>query len=129
MTNFTDNNKGNAVDNYLINLPEEQRVTLENLRKIIKTTAPEAEEFISYKMPAYKFHGMLCSFAAFKNHCSFYPWNATTVEQFKDELKEFSLASGTIRFTPEKPIPEALLKKIIQARMNENLNKSKKIKE
>lgn len=126
MRNFSDNNKGNDVDEYLNNLPEEQRVTLEKLRKIIKTEAPEAEEFISYKMPAYKFHGMLCSFAAFKNHCSFYPWNSTTVEQFKDELKDFSLASGTIRFTNEKPIPEALLKKIIQARMNDNLNKFKK---
>jgi uncharacterized protein YdhG (YjbR/CyaY superfamily) len=114
-----------AIDKYLKSLPDQQRIVLEKLRQTIKEIVPEAQEVISYQMPAYKYHGMLVGFAAFKNHCSFVPWNSKTVEQFKEELNDFSVSKGTIRFTPEKPIPDALLKKIIEARVNDNLSKSK----
>ena len=124
MSKSTDNNSI-AIDKYLESLPEQQRIALEKLRQTIKKIVPQAQEVISYQMPAYKYHGMLVSFAAFKNHCSFFPRNSKTVEQFEEELKDFSISKGTIRFTPEKPIPEVLLKKIIEARKNDNLNKFK----
>jgi uncharacterized protein YdhG (YjbR/CyaY superfamily) len=69
---------------------------------------------------------MIGGFAAFKNHCSFFPWDSKTVEQFKEELTGFKTSAGTIQFTPEKPIPNDLLKKIIERRIKENLNKLKK---
>lgn len=114
------------VDSYLSALPQYFRDALENLRKTIKEVAPDAEEVISYQMPAYKFHGMLVGFAAFKNHCGFYLWNSETINRFKDDLKDFSISKGTIRFSPEKPIPDQLLRQLIKARIQENLNKSTK---
>ena len=126
MSKSIDNNNNIAIDKYLESLPDQQKIALEKLRQTIKKIVPEAQEVISYQMPAYKYHGMLVGFAAFKNHCSFFPWDSKTVEQFKEELKDFFVSKGTIRFTPEAPIPEALLKKIIEARVNENLSKSKK---
>jgi uncharacterized protein YdhG (YjbR/CyaY superfamily) len=82
-------NDTEGVNQYIANLPLEQQIALERVRQIIKNTVPEAVEFISYKMPAYHFHGMIGGFAAFKNHCSFFPWNAKTIEDFASELKDF----------------------------------------
>lgn len=112
------------VDEYLALQTEESRTALEKLRKIIKATAPQAQETIGYKMPMYKYHGMLVAFAAAKNHCGFYPCSGSTVKHFKEELKNFSTSAGTIRFTADKPIPTTLLKKIIKLRMQQNLEKS-----
>ena len=123
MKKETTKNNSEAVDQYLAQLPEDQRAALEKLRQTIKKLVPEVEEFISYKMPAYRYHGMLCGFAAFKKHCSYFPWDSKTVEDFKTELKDFKTSAGTIQFTPEKPIPETLLKKILQARVKANTNK------
>lgn len=123
MKKETTKNNSEAVDQYLAQLPEDQRAALEKLRQTIKKLVPEVEEFISYKMPAYRYHGMLCGFAAFKKHCSYFPWDSKTVEDFKTELKDFKTSAGTIQFTPEKPIPDALLKKILQARVKANTNK------
>ena len=116
-------NDTEGVNKYIANLPLEQQIALERVRQIIKNTVPEAIEFISYKMPAYRYHGMLCGFAAFKKHCSYFPWDSKTVEDFKTELKDFKTSAGTIQFTPEKPIPNTLLKKILQARVKANTNK------
>nr|WP_314834868.1 DUF1801 domain-containing protein [uncultured Flavobacterium sp.] len=123
MKKETTKNNSEAVDQYLAQLPEDQRAALEKLRQTIKKLVPEVEEFISYKMPAYRYHGMLCGFAAFKKHCSYFPWDSKTVEDFKTELKDFKTSAGTIQFTPEKPIPDTLLKKILQARVKANTNK------
>jgi uncharacterized protein YdhG (YjbR/CyaY superfamily) len=122
----TKSNDTEGVDNYIANLPLEQQIALERVRQIIINTVPEAVEFISYKMPAYHCHGMIGGFAAFKNHCSFFPWNAKTIEDFATELKDFKTSAGTIQFTPEKPIPEALLQKILRYRVADNLEKNKK---
>ena len=116
-------NNSLGVDQYLQNLPEDQKEALEKLRQTIKTLVPEVQEYLSYKMPAYNYHGMIGGFAAFKNHCSFFPWDSKTVEDFKTELKDFKTSAGTIQFTPEKPIPDTLLKKILQARVKANTNK------
>jgi uncharacterized protein YdhG (YjbR/CyaY superfamily) len=119
-------NNSLGVNQYLQNLPEDQKEALEKLRQTIKTLVPDVQEYLSYKMPAYYYQGMLCGFAAFKKHCSYFPWDSKTVEQFKDELKDFKTSAGTIQFTPEKPIPDDLLQKILLARVKANLDKLKK---
>jgi uncharacterized protein YdhG (YjbR/CyaY superfamily) len=108
-----------TIDEYLDELPEREMILLHALRKAIKSVAPQAEELISYGMPAFKYHGMLVYFAAFKNHCSFFPGSSQIIKLY-DELKPFKTAKGTIQFTPEKPLPLALVKKIVKARMAEN---------
>ena len=103
-----------TVDDYLAALPKEARATLEKMRKTIKAAAPEAMEVISYQMPMYKHHGMLVGFAAFKNHCSFFP-GAEPVARYKDELKAYETSKGTIRFPIGKPLPATLVKKLVKA--------------
>jgi uncharacterized protein YdhG (YjbR/CyaY superfamily) len=112
-----------TVDDYIASQPSpEVREALERLRSIIVKTAPEALEVISYGMPGYKLHGMLVYFAAFKNHCSFFP-GSRMVSTLKTELKGFKTAKGTIQFTVEKQLPVALVKKIIKSRIKDNLAK------
>jgi uncharacterized protein YdhG (YjbR/CyaY superfamily) len=114
-----------GVNQYIAQLPVDQQIALERVRQIIKTTVPEAQEYLSYKMPAYHFHGMIGGFAAFKNHCSFFPWDSKTIDVFKDELTGFKTSAGTIQFTPEKPLSEELLQKILRYRVAGNLEKEK----
>jgi uncharacterized protein YdhG (YjbR/CyaY superfamily) len=108
------------IDEYLLDVTEKQRLALEALRQIIRETAPDAEEVISYGMPAFKYHGMLVYFAAFKNHCSLFAANATLNADIYPELKAYKTSKGTIQFTPEKPLPVALVQKIVLARMKQN---------
>jgi uncharacterized protein YdhG (YjbR/CyaY superfamily) len=114
------------IDSYIDLQPMKIRSTLENMRKTIKDIAPDAEEVISYGMPAFKYHGMLVGFAAAKNHCGFYPWNGSTVKQFNEELKEYKTSPGAIQFPWDRPLPLALIKKIVKWRVKENMNKLKK---
>jgi uncharacterized protein YdhG (YjbR/CyaY superfamily) len=111
--------KAETVDDYLATVPEEARVTLEKLRKTIKAAAPKATEVISYQIPMYKQHGMLVGFAAFRDHCSFFP-GAKPIAIHKDELKAYKTSKGTIRFPIGKPLPAALVKKLVKARIAEN---------
>jgi uncharacterized protein YdhG (YjbR/CyaY superfamily) len=107
------------VDNYLAALGDDQRAALEKLRKTIKAAAPSAVETISYQMPAFKLEGrFLVSYAAFKDHCSLFP-GAAVPDHLRDELKPFVAGKGTLQFTPEKPIPAALVKKIVKTRIRE----------
>jgi uncharacterized protein YdhG (YjbR/CyaY superfamily) len=108
-----------TVDEYLAALPEESKATLQKIRKTIKAVAPKATEVISYQMPMYKHHGMLVGFAAFKDHCSFFP-GAKPIATYKDELKAYETSKGTIRFPIGKPLPAALVKKLVKARIEEN---------
>lgn len=114
------------IDTYIAMQPENIQPALQKLRQTIIAAAPEAEEVISYGMPAFKWNGMLVGFAAAKNHFGFYPWNGSTVDQFKEELKAFETSKGAIRFPIDKLLPVALIKKIVKSRMKENLSKSKK---
>jgi uncharacterized protein YdhG (YjbR/CyaY superfamily) len=114
-----------TVDEYLAALPEEARTTLEKLRKTIKAAAPKATEGISYQMPMYKQNGMLVGFAAFKNHCSIFP-GSKPMETYKDELKAYKTSKGTIRFPIGKPLPAALVKKLVKARIEENEKRAAK---
>jgi uncharacterized protein YdhG (YjbR/CyaY superfamily) len=108
-----------TVDDYLAALPDDARITLEKVRKTIKAAAPQATEVISYQMPMYKQHGMLLGFAAFKDHCSLFP-GTKALEKYKDELKAYKTSKGTIRFPIGKPLPAALVKKIVKTRIAEN---------
>jgi uncharacterized protein YdhG (YjbR/CyaY superfamily) len=107
------------VDEYLAGVPQEARATLAKLRKTIKAAAPMAAEVISYQMPMYKHHGMVVGFAAFKNHCSIFPGSAV-MDAYKEELKRYDTSKGTIRFPASKPLPAALVKKLVKARIKEN---------
>jgi len=113
----------NPVDDYIALQPDPTRTKLEELRKIIRDAAPEAKEVISYKMPAYQFHGMLVGFAGYKKHCGFYPWNGHTVADFAEELKGYKTSSGAIQFPLDQPLPTALIQKIIAKRIDENIKK------
>jgi uncharacterized protein YdhG (YjbR/CyaY superfamily) len=111
-----------TIDEYIAKQTPIAQSFLHQLRQIIKKTAPEAEETISYQMPAYKFHGLLLWFAAAKNHYAIYP-KAEVIEAFKDKLKPYGLSKGTIRFSFDKPLPEKLITEIIEYRVKENLEK------
>ena len=113
------------VDSYLTSLPREQRIALERLRKIIKAAAPKALEVISYRMPAYKYNGMLVFFAAFKNHCSFFAASKSLMKKFNRELEAFDTSGTTIHFQPESPLPATLIKKIVKAKIEENESRLK----
>jgi len=109
-----------TVDDYLATLPQEVKNTLENLRKVIKATAPKAEESISYQIPSFKYHGPLVFFAAFKNHCSFYVVSKSILKTFSNELKPYDTSGTTIHFSAKNPLPATLVKKIVKARIEEN---------
>jgi uncharacterized protein YdhG (YjbR/CyaY superfamily) len=113
-----------SVDEYIATAPPEMRPALEDLRRVIKETAPEAEELICYHIPTYRYHGSLVHFQAHKSHISFITVNKQTLEQFKDDLKGFKYSGTTIHFTPQHPLPAGLVKKIVQARMRENETRS-----
>ena len=110
-----------SVEEYLAGLPEESRAILENLRETIKAAAPGATEAISYQMPAFSHEGrMLVWYAAFKGHCSLYPASKAVMEAHGEVLKPYFWGKGTLRFTADKPIPAALVKRIVKTRIEEN---------
>lgn len=110
-----------TIDEYMETLPKDVRTVLENLRKTIKSAAPKAEEVISYQMPAFKYYGMLVYFAAFKNHCSFFPGgSAALAKEMEAELKPFKTSKGTLQFTVDKPLSATLVKKIVKLRVKQN---------
>jgi uncharacterized protein YdhG (YjbR/CyaY superfamily) len=113
------------VGNYIMAMPQKTQEVLRKLRAIIRSAAPDAEEMISYQMPAYKFHGMLVGFAGYKNHCGFYPWNGHTAADFEKELEGYKTSKGAIQFPLDAPLPEKLIQKIIKTRIKENLSKVK----
>jgi uncharacterized protein YdhG (YjbR/CyaY superfamily) len=110
-----------TVDEYLANTPEPARSALKRIRAVIRSVVPkETTEVISYGIPMFKFNGMLVGYAAFKNHCSLFPTGSGVLDQFEKELSEYRTSRGTIQFPPDKPLPDALVKKIVKARVKEN---------
>ena len=109
-----------SVTDYLNVLPDNIYIALENIRQIIKYLVPGAEETISYQVPSYKYKGLLVGFGAAKKHCSFFVMSSTLLKDFKEEIKDFETSTGTIRFSPDKPIPNDLITKIVMARLAEN---------
>jgi uncharacterized protein YdhG (YjbR/CyaY superfamily) len=106
-------------DEYLAALSDDKRRALERLRKDIKAAAPKAEECMSYGIPGFRLNGkLLVSYGAAAKHCAFYP--GSTLQAFKKEMKDYDMSGkGTIRFPAEKPLPSALVRKIVKARIAE----------
>lgn len=110
-----------TVDEYLASTPEPARSTLKHIRAVIRSMVPkETTEVISYRIPMFKYNGMLVGYAAFKNHCSLFPTGSGVLDQFEKELKGYRTSKGTIQFPSDKPLPDALVKKIVKARVKEN---------
>jgi uncharacterized protein YdhG (YjbR/CyaY superfamily) len=115
-----------GIEEYLEGVAEPARSTLRKIRAAIRSAAPpEAIETISYGMPAFKYKEVLVWFAAFSNHCSFFP-TASIVEAFKNELKDFHTSKGTIQFPMDRPLPAALVKRMVKARVAQNESKKRR---
>ena len=113
--------KPRTIDDYLAALSEDKRAALERLRRIVQATAPKAQECISYGLAAFRLDGRpLVAFGAAVNHCAFYPMSGSTVEAHRDDLKDYDTSKGAIRFQPDKPLPTALVRKLVKARIAEN---------
>jgi uncharacterized protein YdhG (YjbR/CyaY superfamily) len=108
-----------SVDEYISSADPKAKKALKEIRKTIRSPAPKAEEVISYQIPGYKYHGMLAFFAAWKDHISFYPapWGAKGLEK---EMSLYKGSKGTIKFPFDKPMPLALIKKMVKHRIKEN---------
>ena len=108
------------VSAYISQFPEVVQDILKELRRTVKAAAPEAEELIIYKMPAYKYYGMLVYFAAFKNHIGFYA-TPTGHKEFEKDLAPFKQGKGSVQFPLDQPLPLSLISKIVKFRAKENL--------
>jgi uncharacterized protein YdhG (YjbR/CyaY superfamily) len=108
--------KPKSHDAYLAKVSDDKRAALEKLRKTIKAAAPKAEECISYQLPAFRLKGkFLVAYGAAANHCAFYP--GSVIEVLKDELKGYDTSTGALRFPADKPLPAALVRKLVELRM------------
>jgi len=111
--------KNPDVDKYISGFPKPAQKAMEQLRKIIRAAAPEAEEVISYQMPAYRYHGMLVYFAGYDAHVGFYP-TPSAIAAFKKELSAYKSAKGSVQFPLDQPLPAALVKTMVEFRVQEN---------
>ncbi len=109
-----------TVDEYLAKVPQPARATLEQLRKVIRAAVPEAEEVISYQVPTFRHRRSVVAFAAFEDHCSLFVMSPDVMEAFKEDLEDYGTSRGTIRFPVDEPLPAALVRRLVKARMAEN---------
>jgi uncharacterized protein YdhG (YjbR/CyaY superfamily) len=110
-----------TVDEYLAGTPEPACSTLKHIRAVIRSVVPaETTEVISYGIPTFRYQRALVAMAAFKDHCSLFPMGSSAIEPFKKELKGYLVSKGTIHFPLDKPLPAALVKKIVRARIAQN---------
>ena len=116
-------NKPSDIDAYIAGFPEPIQKLLQEIRVTIQRAAPEAEEVISYGMPAFRQNGMLVYFAAFKNHIGFYPV-PSGIEAFREELSAYKGTKGSVHFPLDKPLPVELISNIVSFRLSENLQKA-----
>jgi 3-methyladenine DNA glycosylase AlkD/uncharacterized protein YdhG (YjbR/CyaY superfamily) len=112
--------KPKCIDDYLAGVSPEQRAALEKLRKTIQAAFPDAEEGFSYGLPAFLLGGKpIAAFSTSAKHCSYFPMSGSVVAVLKDDLKNYDTSKGTIRFTPDKPLPASLIRKLVKARLAE----------
>ena len=116
--------KPKDVDDYIAHFPGSTQKLLSQVRATIKKAAPDAEEIISYQMPAYKYHGMLVFFAGYENHIGFYPAPAG-IAAFNKELSRYKAAKGSVQFPLDQALPLKLVTKIVLYRLKQNLAKAK----
>lgn len=109
-----------TVDDYLASLDEPKRQTLQQLRETIRSVIPDAEECISYGMPAFRLHGkVVAGFAAFKNHLSYLPHSGSVIPKMGDELSGYRSTSGSLHFAIDTPLPRPLVERLIAVRMQQ----------
>lgn len=112
--------KPESIDEYLATVSADNRPALERLRKTIKAAIPKAEECFSYGLPAFRLNGkVVAGFSEFKSHCSYFPFSGKTIATLAEELEGYEKSSGAIRFDPHKPLPVALVRKLIKTRIKE----------
>jgi uncharacterized protein YdhG (YjbR/CyaY superfamily) len=114
-----------TIDDYISRFPKGVQVLLREMRLTIRQAAPEAEETISYRIPAFSFNGILVWFAAFKRHIGFYP-HVSALAAFDKQLSKYKRAKGSVQFPLDKPLPLNLIREIVKFRVKENLAKGKK---
>lgn len=108
-----------VIDDYLKNYSNQEKTSLELIRKLVHQLVPEAEEVITYSIPGFKYKNKyLVAFGVSKNHLGFYP-TSSPIEEFKDKLTDFKTSRGAIQFTPNNPLPESLIKDIVLYRVNQ----------
>ena len=112
-----------SVDTYLNSFPPATKKQMEKLRSLIRKAAPKAEELISYKMPAYKLHGVLVYFAGYDHHIGFYPM-PSAIEKFHRELSKYKKAKGTVQFPIDETLPADLITRMVKFRVDENIEKA-----
>lgn len=112
-----------TIDEYIAGFPQDMQELLEKIRMTIRSAAPDAEETIKYQMPTFMLKGNLVYFAAFKKHIGFYPI-PSGMEAFKDELSMYAGGKGSVRFPLDKPIPFDLIRRIVEWRVKENLERA-----
>ena len=109
-----------TIDEYLAGLDADSRAALQKLRRAIHATAPQAEECISYGMPAFRLNGkLIAGFQAAANHCSFHPMSGATVATLRAELAKYDTSRGTIRFSPRSALPATLVRQLVKTRIAE----------
>jgi uncharacterized protein YdhG (YjbR/CyaY superfamily) len=116
--------KFKTVDEYLSTFPATTRRILQEVRQTIKKAAPQAEEVISYNMPAFKLHGVLVYYAAYQKHIGFYP-TPSAIKAFEKQLAQYQNSKGAVQFPIDQPMPVELITKIVQFRVRENVAKEK----
>jgi uncharacterized protein YdhG (YjbR/CyaY superfamily) len=109
-----------TIDEYIAMQPEQFKSGLHELRSIIKSLVPGAEEMISYQVPCFKYHYMLVGIGVNKKYLSLYPMSSALTKNIGDELKGIKISGTTLHFLPGEPLPKALIEKIVMARMQEN---------
>jgi uncharacterized protein YdhG (YjbR/CyaY superfamily) len=108
------------IDQYLANLDEPKRATLEQLRHTILSIVPQAEECVSYKIPAFRMHGqVIAGFAAFKNHLSYFPFSGSVLGSLVDDVAGYAGTKSALHFPMDRPLPEGLVRKLIGVRLQE----------
>lgn len=115
----------NTVDEYIASFPADKQALLQAVRQLILEEAPESQESIAYKMPAYKFNGPLIYFALFEHHLGLYP-TPEGISAFEKELKQYKQGKGSVQFPLAEPLPLDLIKRIVRQRVAENKAKAKK---
>ena len=116
-----------SVDEYLARVPEPARTTLNKVRAVIRSVVPpETTEVISYGIPTFKHKRAVVAYGAFANHCSLFPMGSAAIRQFANELEGYQVTKGTIHFPLDKPLPAALLKKIVKARLADNARRERR---
>jgi len=116
-----------TVDEYLAQVHEPARTTLQKVRAVIRSAVPpETTEGISYQVPTFKYKGGLIGFGAFPTHCSLFVLDPSVMDQFKTELAKYETSKGTIRFAIDKPLPATFLKRLVKARIAQNKERKKR---